>query len=47
MAPPEIKIQNVQMVTWIKGEIQYQLLQISGKLSSDELISMAEEILSK
>lgn len=44
---PEIKIENVQMVTWIKGEIQYQLLQISGKLSSDELISMAEEILSK
>ncbi|UKI35293.1 MAG: hypothetical protein L6V93_13990 [Clostridiales bacterium] len=34
---PEVKIQNVQSVTWVKDGIQYQLLQIDGKLSADEL----------
>lgn len=44
---PEVKIQNVQSVTWVKDGIQYQLLQIDGKLSADELAKMAEEILNK
>ena len=44
---PEVKIQNVQSATWVKDGIQYQLLQIDGKLSADELAKMAEEILNK
>ena len=42
---PDVKIQNVQAVTWIKDGIMYQLLQIDGRLSADELTKMAEEIL--
>lgn len=43
----DTKIQNVQSVTWTKDGMQYQLLQIDGRLSSDELAEMAEEILNK
>ena len=40
----EIKIQKVQFVMWYKDGIQYQLLQMDGKLSANELADMAEEI---
>lgn len=43
----EVKIQNVQSVTWTKDGMLYQLFQIDGKLSADELANMAEEILNK
>lgn len=41
----EVEIREVQSVTWIKDGIQYQLLQIDGKLSADDLVNMAEEII--
>ena len=44
---PEVKIRNVQFVTWIKNGTMYQLMQIDGKLPADELVNMAEEILNK
>lgn len=44
---PEVKVQKVQSVTWVKDGMQYQLLQIDGKLSADELVKMAEEVLNK
>ncbi len=43
----DVQIKNVQSVTWVKDGIQYQLLQIDGKLTADELVKMAEEILNK
>lgn len=43
----KVEIKEVQSVTWVKDEMQYQLLQIDGKLTSDELVKMAEEILNK
>lgn len=42
----KVEIKNVQSVTWIKDGTQYQLLQIDGKLSTDELSDMAEEVIS-
>lgn len=42
----KVEIKNVQSVTWIKDGTQYQLLQINGKLSADELSDMAEEVIS-
>lgn len=42
---PDVKIQKVQSITWLKDGMQYQLLQIDGKLSPDGLLEMAEEIL--
>ena len=44
---PKTEIQEVQSVTWKKDGIQYQLLQIDGKLSSGELVDMAEEAMGK
>ncbi len=44
---PDVKIQNVQFVTWVKNGTMCQLLQIDGKLTEDELVKMAEEILNK
>lgn len=41
----EVEILEVQSVTWRSNDIQYQLLQIDGKLSADDLVSMAEEII--
>ena len=43
----DVEISKVQSVTWVKDGIHYQLLQIGGKLSADELAKMAEEILNK
>ncbi len=43
----EVEIKQVRHVSWVKDGILCQLLQIDGKLSSDGLIKMAEEILSK
>lgn len=40
-----VEIFEVQSVTWINDGIQYQLLQIDGKLSADDLVNMAEEII--
>lgn len=41
----KVELCDVQSVTWIKNNIQYQLLQIDGRLSADDLASMAEEII--
>lgn len=43
----DIRISEVQSVTWVKGNIQYQLMQMDGVLSRDELAEMAEEVISK
>ena len=43
----EIEIKQVQHVSWVKDGILCQLLQIDGRLSSDGLVKMAEEILNK
>ena len=43
----KVEISEVQSVTWKKDGMQYQLLQIGGKLSAEELVKMAEEILNK
>ena len=42
----KVEISEVQSVTWRNNGILYQLLQIDGNLSADELVSMAEEIIS-
>ena len=44
---PEVKISEVQSVTWTKDGMLYQLLQIDGKLSAGELSKMTEEILNQ
>ena len=41
----KVEICEVQSVTWRNNGIQYQLLQIDGKLSADDLAKMAEEII--
>lgn len=43
----DVQISEVQSVTWVKGNIQYQLMQMDGALSRDELAEMAEEVISK
>ena len=43
----EVEIVEVQTVAWQKDTIRYQLLQIDGKLSADELSEMAKEIIEK
>ena len=43
----DVRISEVQSVTWVKGNIQYQLMQMDGALSRDELTEMAEEVISK
>ena len=43
----KVKVSEVQSVTWVKDGVQYQLMQIDGKLSPDDLAEMAEEVLSK
>ena len=43
----EVTISEVQSVSWIKDGIHYQLMQIDGKLSSDELADMAAEVIKK
>lgn len=44
---PKVEIHNIQSATWVKDGMQYQLLQIDGKLTPDELVGMAEEILNR
>ena len=41
------EIVKVQTVSWVKDGINYSLLQMDGKLSSDELADMAKEIIEK
>ena len=43
----DVRISEVQSVTWVKDNIQYQLMQMDGALSRDELVEMAEEVISK
>ena len=41
----KVEISEVQSVNWINNGIQYQLLQIDGKLSGKELVDMAAEVI--
>ena len=41
----EIEVSQVQSVNWNKDGIQYDLLQIDGKLSAGELADMAREVI--
>ena len=41
----QIDVSKVQRVNWNKDEIQYDLLQIDGKLSAGELADMAREVI--
>ncbi len=43
----KVEIKEVQSVLWSEGGIQYSLMQIDGKLSADELVEMAKEIIEK
>lgn len=38
---------EVQSVSWKKDGMLYQLLQSDGKLSADELVEMAAEVIEK
>ena len=39
-----VELNEIQSATFVKDGMQYQLLQINGKLSGDELVKMAEEL---
>lgn len=41
----QIEVSQVQSVNWNKDDIQYDLLQIDGKLSAGELADMAKEVI--
>ena len=43
----KVKIVQIQAVTWVKDGMQYQLMQMDGSLSQDDLVEMAEEVISK
>ncbi len=43
----KVEKSEVQSVTWKKDGVQYQLLQMDGMLSSEELAAMAEEVLNE
>ena len=43
----KVEIKTVQNVHWDNGENHFQLMQINGKLSADELAEMAKEIIKK
>lgn len=43
----KVEIKEIQSVSWKKGDVSYQLLQIDGKLTQDELVEMAREIIEK
>ncbi|MBQ7974597.1 MAG: hypothetical protein IJ300_02790, partial [Clostridia bacterium] len=43
----EVEIVEVQAMSWEKDSTRYQLMQIDGKLSADELAEMAKEIIEK
>ena len=41
----EVEIMTVQTLSWSDGDMHYSLMQMDGKLSREELIRMAEEII--
>lgn len=41
----DIKIIDVQAVSWSYGDMHYELMQMDGKLSKKELVEMAKEII--
>ena len=41
----QIEVSQVQSVNWNKDGVQYDLLQIDGKLSAGELADMAREVI--
>ncbi len=43
----EVEIIEVQSVSWTTDDMHYELMQIDGKLSTDELADMAAEIIQK
>lgn len=43
----KVEIKEIQSVSWKKDDMNYQLLQIDGKLSADELVEMAKEVIGK
>ena len=43
----KVEINEIQSVSWKKDDMSYQLLQIDGKLSADELVEMAKEVIGK
>lgn len=44
---PEVEIHDIKTVTWVKGGLHFQLLQVDGRLSTDELVKMAEEVIER
>ncbi|MBQ7986837.1 MAG: hypothetical protein IJ304_06230 [Clostridia bacterium] len=42
---PEVEIIKVQSANWVKDGVLYNLMQMDGKLSQEELIQMATEII--
>ena len=45
MLQKNFEVSQVQSVNWNKDGIQYDLLQIDGKLSAGELADMAKEVI--
>ena len=43
----DVTISEVQSVTWKQDGIEYQLMQIDGKLSAEELTEMAGEAIDR
>ncbi len=43
----QVEINKVQSANWIKDGVLYNLLQIDGKLSQEDLIEMAKEIIAE
>lgn len=41
----DVQIIKVQAVNWVKDGILYNLMQMDGKLSADELVEMAKEVI--
>ena len=42
-----VDIINVQSISWVDGDMHYELMQMDGELSKMELIEMAKEAISK
>ncbi len=42
-----VEIHDVKAVSWVVADMHYNLMQINGKLTVDELAEMAKEIISK
>ena len=43
----KVEIHDIKTVTWVKDGLHFQLLQIDGRLSSDELVKMAKEVIER